>query len=253
MTRSADERFGSAGTWITSAALLLLPLDGVCAQLIVGVQAAAPWVAGASIFALLLAVLAWRWRRLLSEPKSGLASIRAVSKGEFLRRLAHAFRSHGYTVERPGKAARRGGVGLVLSKAGRRFLVHCLAWNKARVDENSVLALSRALAEEHSAGGLLVTCGVFTPAARLRAADTRIGLIEGAALLELVSRGRAARSGRPEGLERREPYFGTPLAEVPECPLCAGPLVQSERVGIDGGAAVEWICSMRHCRRDRIA
>ena len=113
MTRTADERFGSAGTRITSAALLLLPLDGVCAQLIVGVQAAAPWVAGASIFALLLAVLAWRWRRLLSEPKSGLASIRAVSKGEFLRRLAHAFRSHGYTVERPGKAARRGGVGLV--------------------------------------------------------------------------------------------------------------------------------------------
>jgi len=245
------ERPGFAWIWPGLATLLLLPLDCAAAQLRGGLPSAALWVVGAGISALFLMALVSRRRRRRQRPSSRLATIRAVSEGEFLRRLAHAFRSHGYAVGRPGPAARRGGVRLVLTKAGRTFLVHCLAWNQARVDENSVLDLSRALHDEGSDGGLLVTCGVFTPAARLRAAHTRIGLIEGPALVELVDRTRATRSGRHAELERREPYFSTPLARIAQCPICASPLVRVE--GSGDGAAGEWICSMRGCRGERSA
>jgi len=245
------DRASSAWIWAGLVVSLLLPLDCAGAQLRVGLQDAALWVVGACIFALALTALVLRWRRRRRGPGSRLAAIRAASEGEFLQQLAHAFRSSGYTVGTPSPAARRGGISLVLTKAGRTFLVHCLAWNQARVDENSVLALSRALDDEGSDGGLLVTCGVFTPAARLRAAHSRIGLVEGPALAELVDRSRAARSGRREDHERREPYFGTPLARVALCPACASPLVRVESTA--DGAAGEWICLMPACRRQRIA
>ena len=235
-----SDHSGMARTKIVCAAMAFLAVDCAYGQAVGTLPGGVPWLAGAALLVASLVLIALRWRRLSGAIEPGITWIRALSEDEFIRRLGQGFRRRGYRVASPGATARAAGVGLVLTKAGRTFLVHCLARHDSEVDEEPIRALAGALLEERSAGGLVVTCGEFTEAARVCAAESSVGLVSAAALVELMQRRPRSRVQARAPVDRKEPYFGTPLVEVPECPRCGGPLVRA-----DGGG--KWVCSLRRC------
>lgn len=235
----------NAAAWIYTVlfgGLGLLLADRVWSGTFGTVSASASWVAGFAVLAVPIAVLAVRRRRPPAAREAGSTSIQTLTDEAFLRRLAQGFRRHGYGIGEPGPAGRAAGIGLVLTKAGRQFLVHCRAWKAAQVDEQPIRELMLALAGGRGAGGLVVTLGEFTEAARACAEESNVGLVSGAALIELVQR-KAAPKSKPKGpVERKEPYFGTLLADVPQCPRCGGPLVPAASHEADA-----WVCSLPRC------
>lgn len=98
---------------------------------------------------------------------------------EFEMLVGEAFRRRGYTVEETGGHGADGGVDLVLSKAGQRFLVQCKQWKTSKVGVKLIRELYGVIAAKGAAGGFVVTSGVFTDDAVAFAAGKRIDLIDG--------------------------------------------------------------------------
>jgi restriction system protein len=100
---------------------------------------------------------------------------------------------------------------------------------------------------EGATGGLIVSCNEFTSDARALAADKPIGLIDGRALLELVTRGRPPDARTRNATVRHEPHFGLPPSQLPDCPICGSPMVPTQEGQHSGAATVLWNCSLRRC------
>jgi len=123
---------------------------------------------------------------------SGLKNVRqrhddALSKvgwDHFEGLLAVYYRGQGYEVEHCGTGGAGGrfdgGIDLKLRRPGEYVLVQCKHWNAKQVPHNEVHQLLGLMLNEDATGGILVTSGEFTTAARQAA--TRLGrvrLVEG--------------------------------------------------------------------------
>jgi len=200
---------------------------------------------GLLVAALVSAVKGWQRRGLhkrvagSTDPKS----LEQMSWREFEMLVGEVFRRRGYVVGEKGGHGADGGVDLVLSKGGRRFLAQCKQWKRAKVGVKIIRELYGVIAAEGAAGGFIVTSGVFTGDAVAFAAGKNIDLIDGPQLRSMIAgasngQGEAARPAMPP------PVAVAPSAEsAPACPQCGSAMVRRvARRGAKVGKAF-WGCS----------
>ncbi len=204
---------------------------------------------------------AWRRREragLLARATGADTSLEVsrMSWQQFELLVGEAFRSQGYKVAELGGAGPDGGVDLVLTKDGARYLVQCKQWRAFKVGVSVVRELFGVMAAQKAAGGFLVTSGRLTDEAKAFAEGKNIILIDGDRL------GKFLRSGQqgqvPTKRERDtvvdkvraatqpgagEPNLRAAAAHVPSCPRCSKAMVRRvARQGARSGQAF-WGCS----------
>ncbi len=160
---------------------------------------------------------------------------------EFEMLVGEAFRRKGFAVAESGGGGADGGVDLLLTKEGEKFLVQCKQWRAFKVGVNVVRELYGVMAARGAAGGYVVTSGQFTQEAKGFASGRNITLMDGAALKSLL------------GSVQAKPVVGNtaPAAAKlestgtisPACPKCGGVMVK--RVAKQGSNAGNefWGCS----------
>ena len=184
-------------------------------------------------------------RNLLSQATTSTAAnaLDAMSWQQFELLVGEGFRQQGYSVAETGAGGADGGVDLVLSKGGERFLVQCKQWKAFKVGVTVVRELYGVMAARGAAGGFVVTSGRFTEEATRFADGRNIRLIDGPALLRLI---RQKSPGQPE-VRSAQPRERTTTAAAAStvapaaietaaaCPICTKPMVR--RVAKRGAAA----------------
>lgn len=147
--------------------------------------------AGLAIGALVAYFKQSRSTLLLSGARANPTTISAMNWRDFERLIAEAFRRSGYKVTGFGGSRPDGGVDIGLVKNGERFLVQCKHWKTQQVGVTVVHELNGLVAALSAHGGFIVTGGQFTREAREFARNTKIELINGDGLEELVGRVRS--------------------------------------------------------------
>jgi restriction system protein len=157
------------------------------------------------------------------------------SWAQFERLVGESFRQQGYAVVETGSGGADGGIDLVLSKAGEKFLVQCKQWRAYKVSVQVVRELYGVMAAGGAAGGFVVTSGTFTDDARQFANGRNIQLIDGSALHAMI-RGAAPAPAPASAVQE-------PSAEAPACPVCARPMVaRTAKRGANAGRPF-WGCT----------
>jgi len=170
----------------------------------------------------------WKRRRLHERISSSQdsTSLEQMTWREFEMLVGEAFRRRGYAVEETGGHGADGGVDLVLSKDGERFLVQCKQWKASKVGVKILREHYGVISADGAAGGFVVTSGVFTGEAVAFAAGKNIDLIDGPQLRSMIVGVRKAgeEPGRPATLTRA-PGPGT-TESTPACPRCGEAMVR---------------------------
>jgi len=156
------------------------------------IHIAANWLEYAIPFCLLVGVLASVIRR--QRAKQVLASARGnpktvigtMSWRDFERLVGESFRSQGFTVIELGGNGPDGGVDLVLTKDGKRYLAQCKHWKQWQVGVSIVRELNGVIAAQRADGGYVITGGVFTDDARAFADSCGVKLIDGPKLEQMI-------------------------------------------------------------------
>ena len=91
-----------------------------------------------------------------------------MSWREFEVLVGEAFRLQGFRVAETRGGGADGGVELVLTREGARFLVQCKQWKAYKVGVEVVRELFGVMAARGAGGGLVVTSGTFTNDARAK-------------------------------------------------------------------------------------
>ncbi len=123
-------------------------------------------------------------------------------------------------------AAVDGGVDLVLSKGGDRFLVQCKQWKAFKVGVTVVRELYGVMAARGAAGGFVVTSGRFTGEAAAFASGRNIRLIDGPTLLQLIRQGSSVAQPTVEPQCGEPAPSPSPVSDVPPCPVCTKAMVR---------------------------
>lgn len=179
-----------------------------------------------------------------------------MSWQQFELLVGEAFRSQGYKVAELGGAGPDGGVDLVLTKDGARYLVQCKQWRAFKVGVSVVRELFGVMAAQKAAGGFLVTSGRLTEEAKAFAEGKNITLIDGDRLGKFLRSGQKGQvptavdrgSVVDDGQAATRPGAGTANARgvadhVPSCPRCNQPMARRvARQGARSGQAF-WGCS----------
>jgi restriction system protein len=181
---------------------------------------------------------------LVEDARAG-RDIASISWQEFERLVGEGFRQRGFKVSEGGGASPDGGVDLELTKAGKRYLVQCKQWRSRQVGVTVIRELCGVMATEQAQGGFVVTSGHFTREASEFAQRSRIELIDGAQLQQLIGR-------ETDPAASDAPAFSPALARspVPACPGCGKPMVErTAKKGSMVGQAF-WGCQdYPKCRR----
>lgn len=138
-----------------------------------------------------------------------MRDIQAMSWREFEDLVAAYFEVNGYRTDHVGRDTADGGVDIVLTKAGKTWLVQCKHYRSQWIEERPLRELLGVVTSRNAAGGIFVACGVFDDTALAFAkANPTLQLIGGEQLRDLVE----------ETVRRRKPDAGT------YCPECGGPM-----------------------------
>jgi restriction system protein len=197
-------------------------------------------------------ISAWRRHERKALAQSVIQSksadaLNGMSWQQFEELVGEAFRLQGYSVAETGGGGADGGVDLVLSRGGEKFLVQCKQWKAFKVPVGVVRELYGVMAAKGAAGGYVVTSGRFTDDAASFAAGRNVTLIDGPKLHELIQLAQTARHGdtdpstSPTVKPRPAPPPDAP--SDPTCPLCSGPMVRRmARRGANAGGEY-WGCT----------
>ena len=131
------------------------------------------------------AVRQWLQSQVLGRQKR-LDAIRELSRRDFEKLVAKAFRREGYTVTPHSGTGSDDGVALVMARGGRKTLVQCRRWQERGVEADVVRELHEVASAEGADEAIVVTCGGYSAAARQFAAGKPIRLVSGEALLDMV-------------------------------------------------------------------
>jgi restriction system protein len=143
---------------------------------------------------------------------------------EFERLVGEAFRRRGFAVLESGGASPDGGVDLVLTREGKRYLVQCKHWRVQSVGVGVVRELNGVVEARGAAGGYVVTSGIFTREAWVFAQTCPIELIDGeklGSLIREVDRKRAEEGHPP----CPAPVVG-PSPTARSCPQCGSAMAR---------------------------
>lgn len=191
------------------------------------------------------AVSAWRRRHrqklVANVVESATAdALDGMSWREFEMLVGEGFRLQGYQVVETGGSA-DGGVDLVLTKGGEKFLVQCKQWRAFKVGVDVVRELYGVMAARGAAGGFVVTSGRFTDDATSFASGRNINLLDGPKLLGLL---RQAQSSKGHGLaDAGSVNPVTTAMSPPACPLCSKAMVKrTAKRGANAGGEF-WGCT----------
>ncbi|MFT3720107.1 restriction endonuclease [Pseudorhodoferax sp.] len=216
----------------------------------------------------LMSALRRRKRRALFHPASqagGADALQGMSWREFEMLVGEGFKRRGYGVRENGGGGADGGVDLVLTRGGEKFLVQCKQWKAFKVGVSTVRELYGVMAAEGAAGGFVVTSGRFTKEAEAFAAGRNVELVDGPALAALLQAARKAGAGGPgvsaaANAPRLPTDPGPHMARgpsaadaAPGCPRCDRPMVRrTARKGPEAGKEF-WGCSgyAQGCRGTR--
>jgi restriction system protein len=154
-------------------------------------------------------------RRTLLDQQTGLESIRAFSWRQFETLVGEIYRRRGFAViETPDGPD--GGVDLVARKDGEKHLIQCKHWKAQKVSVQVVRELLGVLYRTGAAGGIIVTTGEFTQAARREAAGQALELVNGSDLLKLLP-----------GIDL--PVETPPATDpAPDCPRCGALMLERQ-------------------------
>ncbi len=139
------------------------------------------------ILLILLVFVIWRqWQRRLARQAFDPRSLRQLEDENVRDLLAAAFLRQGFMREDalPMDAQAQ----LVLHKQGQIGLVQCKYWRAEYVGPTAIEELQAAMLSRGAQTGYCITTGRFTQEARQLAQGSRINLIEGPQLRELIQR-----------------------------------------------------------------
>jgi len=183
-------------------------------------------------FAAIASATNGRKRRRLHDraaSSSNATALNEMSWQEFEMLVGEAFRRRGYSVVENGGGGADGGVDLVLTREGERFLVQCKQWKAKKVGVKIVRELYGVMAAEGASGGYVVTSGVFTQAATAFASGKKIELVDGSHLLTLIQGAERRGTTHMPKSTRDISVASAPREEeeirVPSCPRCGNTMV----------------------------
>ncbi len=128
--------------------------------------------------------------------EQGHVALEMLTWREFEQLVGEFFRRKGFSVEQRGGRDPDGGVDVVASIGGDRYLVQCKHWRMQRVGVKVVREICGVAAAEGAAGVFVVTSGTFTDEARRFVEENRIDieLIAGDQLRRMIQGLETARS-----------------------------------------------------------
>ena len=126
-----------------------------------------------------------------------LERIRRLSWQAFEDFIAEIYREEGYLVEQTARGRADGGYDLVLLRE-TSVLVQCRHWLVGKVGVAPVRKLAGAMQKVGGTGGVFITTGAFTRAAREFAIGAAIELVDGEALTRRLSRVEKQSGGKQE-------------------------------------------------------
>jgi restriction system protein len=148
-------------------------------------------------------------------------SVQELDWEEFELLVGEIARRRGYKVEMPNAGGADGGIDLVLRKDGRRGLVQCKNWNKAKVTAKEIREFYGVLVSEGAFMGIFVTASEYTKDARDFAEGKPLQLVDGQGLAKLMNE---VKTQPGEDLLDVTQWLPTFIQEVtiidPLCPFC---------------------------------
>lgn len=192
------------------------------------------------------------------EQARSLEALNHMSWLEFELLVGEAFRRRGFGINEQGGEGPDGGIDIVLTKAGKRYLVQCKQWKVTTVGVDVVRQHFGIMAAARADGGFVVTSGRFTDAAR-QFAQGRVSLIDGPELFRMIQETRVASAGGaapvpstasvaesvPTKMPAREVVEDslTPVPSSPACPHCQSSMaLRTSRKGPTSGHQF-WGCT----------
>lgn len=172
-----------------------------------------------------------------------LDDLRALTWQQFESIVGEAFRRKGYSVIETGQGGADGGVDLMLSKNGQRYLVQCKQYRASTVSVMTVREIFGVVAARRAAGAIVVTTGTFTKDAVDFARGQPIELIDGVALVAMVRDINAAGGAAPLSVN------APAVAADPGCPKCGAPMLK--RTAKASGAEFLGCSTFPKCRGTR--
>jgi restriction system protein len=156
--------------------------------------------------------------------------VNALSWRDFEVLVGEAYRLRGYSVRENGGGGADGGVDLVLTKGSETTLVQCKQWRAQTVGVKIVRELFGVMSAQGAASCEVVTSGRFTTDAKEFALGRKVELVDGAALLQMISAAKLARSvGSSTSIDavpRSEFVRPGAQAQLPACPLCSREMIK---------------------------
>ena len=175
---------------------------------------------------------------------------------QFEQLVGEGFRLQGYRVLETGGGGADGGIDLVLTKNGEKYLVQCKQWRAFKVGVEVVRELYGVMAARGATGGFVVTSGRFSDEASSFAKGRNVTLIDGKRLRGLIDQARAAGSARLGAVQHAATPTVTRSApsESPLCPVCSRPMERrTAKRGANAGREF-WGCTgYPSCRGTRPA
>lgn len=184
-------------------------------------------------------------RRKLLARQSGIESIRSLSWNKFEQLIGEAYRQQGYQVKENGGSGPDDGIDLTLTRAGKHTLVQCKHWRSNKIGVPIVREHLGVMTAHKADHGVVVCSGEFTAPAIAFAINNGIELIDGSALIKLVSHVQ----GQTPRVKADEPPVPT---DHPLCPLCKAEMVKRvARRGPRAGNAFLGCSTYPACRGTR--
>lgn len=204
----------------------------------------APFIAGAFVLiGIGSAVRAHLVRRNFNR-LSDLTDVRALSWQHFEMIVAEAFRRRGYVVMENVTGGADGGVDLALHKDGATYFVQCKQWRTTRVGVRPLRELFGVVSARRVAGGIFVSSGSYTQEARDFAMQSRLELIDGRALVQMVKQYQESPPLlEPTNFGDRANTTFESGGVTPQCPSCGQLMVlRAAKRGTHAGSQF-WGCS----------
>lgn len=188
-------------------------------------------------------------RRMLFKQVHGeQITVAQLSWKEFELLVGEAFRQRGYTVAETGDGA-DGGVDLVLTKSGERYLVQCKHWKSgARVSVMVVRELLGVMTSQKAKGGFVVASGGFTKDAEEFAQKNGINLTGRDELNRMIQTAQTSIKNHrnlttPQTLPTEPKAPPTKPSLSPTCPICNADMVKRIATRGSNRGSEFWGCS----------
>ncbi|MBU1059889.1 MAG: restriction endonuclease [Proteobacteria bacterium] len=191
----------------------------------------------------------WRKRKQL-DAQQDIDSIRDLSWQRFEELVGEAYRRQGYAVMENDGAGPDGGIDLVISRGGKRYLVQCKQYRSQKVSVKVVREMFGLVAAEQAAGGIVITSGKFTKDADKFAKDKSLELVDGEQLVALIGAVQTEPKMSPGTVVTSRDEGGS---NIVLCPICSSMMVlRTARKGKNAGQQF-WGCKgFPKCRGTRV-